>query len=246
MKGLFSILLLSNAAFFLWQTFWAPEQGEATPFQGVAIVNDGLLLLNELQEEKLPAVRDLVVLGEAADTRAQEDKRAVKAEAESTEVSESVSVTGCYESPLLDNLPMAEALQQILSSYGVEQSVRKTLSVRRVNYWVQLPAYKTLAAAEKVAGQLKRNRIKDFFIVKTGQHQNAISLGVYSSKERAEERISEIVALQSRIGKPVIEGLEMTVKQLVVQISVEEGQLSDELVGLLRKSGEEWKKIPCK
>ena len=55
---------------------------------------------------------------------------------------------------------------------------------RSADYWVYLGPYSSFAGAAKVSSELRDKRI-DNFIIRSGELQNAISLGVFTTDERA-------------------------------------------------------------
>ncbi|MBW2942847.1 SPOR domain-containing protein [Zhongshania aquimaris] len=55
---------------------------------------------------------------------------------------------------------------------------------RSADYWVYLGPYSSFSGAAKVSSELRDRRI-DNFIIRSGELQNAISLGVFTTDERA-------------------------------------------------------------
>lgn len=62
-------------------------------------------------------------------------------------------------------------------------------------FWVILPATETRKEAKKHIKKLKKLKVKDYFLVATGSHKNAVSLGVYSKNNLARRRVDEIIRL---------------------------------------------------
>jgi hypothetical protein len=56
---------------------------------------------------------------------------------------------------------------------------------RGVDFWVYLGPYRSFDAAAKMSAELRVKRV-DNFIIRSGELQNAISLGVFTTEERAE------------------------------------------------------------
>lgn len=68
--------------------------------------------------------------------------------------------------------------------------VRRSKPGRRfVGFWVNIAASKDRAAAEVITDALRADGVTDFYIVPTGDEQNAISLGVFSELGRAQRRL---------------------------------------------------------
>jgi hypothetical protein len=61
-----------------------------------------------------------------------------------------------------------------------------------LGYWVYLAPFDSSEAADEVAQALARALVEDFYIIRSGDLANAISLGVYSQTEGAEARLEEM------------------------------------------------------
>lgn len=246
MRGFFLLLLLCNAAYTTWLVWLAPPAIVPKPYDGEVMEKQGLRLLSELSETEQPAARKTVPLEEGTEEKLQaSDTRQQAAVPLTTTVLPTVK--GCYRSIPLSTLDEALALQQLLLRAGVQESERHTIETVKLNFWVMLPAFETRGAAEKAEAILKQNGIKDMVIVRSGRHENAISLGVYSTLERAELRRMEINTIKGARLRPVIEGLETPQKQLVITFELGEGAVAPELVPLVANDeGKKIEKIRCK
>lgn len=87
----------------------------------------------------------------------------------------------------------AERLEAALGeSFGGLRRVRRVLP-EQSSWWVLIPPQANKAEADKKAAELKRLGIKDFFVVQeAGANRLAISLGVFSSEQAAEERLEDL------------------------------------------------------
>ena len=83
----------------------------------------------------------------------------------------------------------------LLKEDNVDATRIQLRDTSRSGYWVILPASESRKAAKKQIVRLKKLKIKDYFLVAKGSHENAISLGVYSQKKLARRRIDEIIRL---------------------------------------------------
>jgi len=61
-----------------------------------------------------------------------------------------------------------------------------------VGYWVNIAATEDRAAAEVITDALRADGLTDFYIVPSGDDQNAISLGVFSELGRAQRRLQQL------------------------------------------------------
>lgn len=220
MRGLFFLLLMSNVAFLIWQTVTPVSEGVNGAGVTVPMVNEGLTLLSELERDKRPPLRESL------------DKDSVEAQplVPHTTIVEDASTSGKAESNIagsafclqVDKIDSESALQSLLRVLGddgtrvIEQGERQGT---KDNYWVMLPPYPTRAKADEAAAILNSKKITDFFIVRSGEYENAVSLGVFSERERAERRHDQIVALKVRLRKPRIETIALPAKQYFIILS---------------------------
>lgn len=236
--------------FIGWQVWFESERNELPLYGGIEVMNEGLQLLSELDEKERPAQRKIVVVEDKAVETTVAPVELIEVEESREHIRQEMvattEVAQCYQSSPLANLDDAKALQHTLVELGIKGSQRETVQIQKVNYWVMLKAYKTRAKADEAADILRKNRVTDFFIVRSGRYENAVSLGVYSTRERAEQRYKEISGRKLRLRKPVIEALELPAKRLIISFKLEQGVVSDGLTALQDSSKQpHLKKIPC-
>jgi hypothetical protein len=251
MRGFFILLLLTNLLFFGWQFWFAPEQEQPKPYGGMVPANKGLVLLSELDESVHPQPREYVKETEAESTETEAPVELIEPEVRADETAtpeEPASpLTLCYSTVPLASSNEIEALKGELARIGIDETASETIETQTRNYWVMLAPYKSRNKAKEASDILKKRRVKDFFIVGSGQYENAISLGVYSSRERADLRYRQITSLKARLRKPVIEALELPAKRTVISFELEDGNEPEGLTKMLDTSDEpKLKKIPCK
>lgn len=216
MRVFFLLLLLANIGYFTWQ--WMTP---AEPMQPPSVVQQGerLLLLSELDDKQTPPLRGL----ESTETLPEE------AQPETVPVDPSPSAAVTQDEDTDVELPGATMLCVTVSELKPDEQVARL--IRRLrnegaegieqgeqagvrhNYWVLLPPHANRALAEHSADALRAERVADFFIVRTGQHENAVSLGVFSTRERAERRRDEITRLSLGIPRPQIELMELPTRE---------------------------------
>ena len=101
----------------------------------------------------------------------------------------------CYSIGPFAKKSQADKAEQLLRDNNF---VTKSSNIRdssRSGYWVILPASGSRQGAMKYIEQLKKLKIKDYFLVATGAHENAVSLGVYSNIQLARRRLDEMTQL---------------------------------------------------
>jgi len=242
MRGFFLLLLLTNLVFITWQY----KQGEGKEdsvdiYHGINMVNQGLTLVSELPPEQQPVLRE----GEGAvkpaesmpDSKADgsgEGPVASAVQATTTPGDSKGQAPACYQITAIDsrqNLDKALKLLRETEASGVSEGETR---VKRTNYWVMLPSYQQRNKADEAAAMLAAKGVKDFFIVRSGDYENAVSLGVFSTQERAERRYKEILALKARLRKPKIEAIELPAKQYSVNYALSGKASQQNLIRRLR------------
>lgn len=81
--------------------------------------------------------------------------------------------------------------QQALSLMKLGDNLSQRTVERNHGFWVYIPPMKKRSSVEKKIAQLKERGIKDYFVIQEkGKWQNAISLGVFKTKDAAEKFIA--------------------------------------------------------
>jgi hypothetical protein len=94
---------------------------------------------------------------------------------------------------LLNDLPPKDAdnFEKLLAEKLPAAKTVRTANAGSTNYWVFIPPLDNKQEAEKKATQLKNHDVPEFFVIKDpGPNRFAISLGIFSSREAAEERLA--------------------------------------------------------
>ena len=92
----------------------------------------------------------------------------------------------------------AVAAAGALQASGVVIEVREEAGQLRSGYWVHLPPFPSREAAEAVAADLQARGAGELFIVAAAEQRHAISLGLFSTAERADQRAAEVGKLGYR------------------------------------------------
>ena len=101
----------------------------------------------------------------------------------------------CYSLGPFNKKSQANKAQALLKEVSFETKRIQLRDTSRKGFWVILPATESRKEAKKHIAQLKKLKVQDYFLVATGSHQNAVSLGVYSQKKLARRRIDEMIRL---------------------------------------------------
>jgi len=87
------------------------------------------------------------------------------------------------------------SLRPELESWFEQVHMRQTETMVKKGYWVFLPPYETREQAEQVLERLTTAGVKDYYVMPNGNMENAISLGLFDLKERAEDRQRQLMEL---------------------------------------------------
>lgn len=248
MRGLFFLLLLSNLAFFAWQmVLHEDEKREGYNVVTVPIVKEGLTLISELPAEQRPALREgaddevvftkprkqeLPEMASGSDNGEMGRPRDIGGEGNAA--AKNAAGTICLSVEGIDSESSLQQLLRVLEESGVMLTEQGEKQGTRTNYWVMLPPYATRSKAGEAAAILADKKIKDFFIVRSGEYENAVSLGVFSVHERAKLRYEEITALKVRLRKPAIEIIELPAKQYFITFRVDDVTTRDSVAAHLK------------
>lgn len=86
----------------------------------------------------------------------------------------------------------AQAALAVLQAAGLQWGVVDAVLPDKTGYWVYLPPFRSRKAAREAISALKAQGIRDYFLVGTGEQKNGVSLGVFSTRVLAQQRIAQI------------------------------------------------------
>ena len=172
MRTLFFLLVLANAAFFAWSTYYAPMQAASDP----------LPLKRQVEPEKLKIIKP------------QDLPSAPAASAPPTQKIAAMCLE--WGSFTATEAPRAEKALEFL---GPGAQIAQRRSDEPGSWWVIMPPQGSRQAAYKKAAELKARGVDDYYIVaEEGDYQWALSLGVFRSEEAAKARLGAVQALGVR------------------------------------------------
>ncbi|QLG86854.1 hypothetical protein HQ393_00565 [Chitinibacter bivalviorum] len=103
-----------------------------------------------------------------------------------------------------------DSAREKLKALGITST--ETSSGESTKVWVYMPPLETLDAAKAKATQLAAMGVTDYFVVNNGgRWQNAISLGIFSTREAGERHLEELKALG--VKSAVVRDRDDTLKQ---------------------------------
>lgn len=198
MRGLFLLLLLSNLIYLAVQYINGTPDTELDPYHGITFERKGLTLLSEVSPEKRPALREGVKAEPGLAPWPEEEVPSKESETATADPEAKVEER-CLRVGGIRSESQVQSLRQSLQKLGGEafsQGGDAGAASGNTKYWVMLPPYPDLNKATEAAAALQSMKIKDFFVVRSGEYANAVSLGVFSTRERAERRKAQITALE--------------------------------------------------
>lgn len=175
MRALVLTLLLLNAVYFAWRQYH-PAAVQPTPAEPTSSVTRLELLSERSPAESIPPMPSLAQGGGAA-TRSQPPERR------------------CYTLGPVADAERAEAMRESIAAQGFG-AIRRVLEQQEVaGYWVHLAPSPSRKQALAAARDLAEKGLKDYYVVGEGEHANAVSLGLFSEKFRAERRMEYVRSL---------------------------------------------------
>lgn len=174
MRLIFMLLVLANLGLLAW-IYWHDD------------------------EAVLPEGRDgssgptLVLLEEAGEQEAsQRDPTPPVAETDDVPRLAEPVATRCASIGPFDSAEQAAVAVERLAEIGINAKSRESGGQIRAGFWVYLPPFASRNAAIQTADELRARGVIDLFVVTAPEQRNAISLGLFSTPDRADQRAAEI------------------------------------------------------
>lgn len=183
MRMFFIFLLLLNVVFAGWQ-YYQPATGaaEVAPLPGtlktlVLLSESGPLPLKVVDNESDVVEAEADVQPDVAGISPQE-KQII-----------------CFTLGPFGDEAQVKSIQQELSSHVNTSEIRKRVEKELYRYWIYFPETSSRAEAIEISKSLARNKIKDYYIVHGGEHNNRVSLGHFREKMHADRRVRQLQKL---------------------------------------------------
>lgn len=180
LRLLFLLLLTLNLGLLAWHAWIAPERGENN--LRVEQPAEGRLVLADIDDTGEEAGVE-----EPAATDTPESATAVREQAETD-----WRPSGCIA---LGGLASEEAVRELAGQLGIRSPRIETDVAMEVIAWWVILAPEQVTDPGEMASALERAGESDYFVIGTGEAVGGISLGLYSSPERARNRLREVRAL---------------------------------------------------
>ncbi len=185
MRTIFLALIVLNLVYFGWNYYHPPESSLKIPpvmSRDVEI----LTLVSESKEEH----------DEEYDSEWRQPADDVEADESASEEMLMVDETErCYSLGPFKQLSDAESVMSNIKARGLSVSRQSKTKQIEKSHWVYLPPFVNHEAAVRTARELAKQGIEDYFVIASGENENAISLGLYSKAESAARRLNHIRSL---------------------------------------------------
>lgn len=180
LRFLFFLLLALNLGLLAWHAWIAPERGEQTlrveqPADGRLVLADAGGVDEDTGADD-PEPSDTVE--SAADGRA--------------EPGTDWRPSGCIA---LGGLTTEEAVRELAAQLGIRSPRIETDTSTAVTGWWVILTPEQVTDPGEMASALEAAGESDYFVIGTGEASGGVSLGLYSSPERARNRLREVRAL---------------------------------------------------
>ncbi|MGD8783404.1 MAG: SPOR domain-containing protein [Thioalkalispiraceae bacterium] len=169
MKWIIYILLLANLGFGLWH------------YRSV-----------DLTEAQAPVDDDNLRLVLLREYQARQERLSEQPQTE--EAAKRCNTLGPFK-----DKKSANSIREELESLGISAERRMSKDNTRKGFWVLIPPEASRQQAKAHISELKKQNVKDYFLVVTGEQNNAVSLGVFSRSELAQRRYEQIKKLGFKV-----------------------------------------------
>lgn len=105
------------------------------------------------------------------------------------------TVSRCHEAGPFDSADDAKRLAKALRAHVLSAKTDKRQEKYQNGYWVLLPPAASEAAAKANVEKLQKKGVSDVMAMTRGDARNAVSLGIYTFKKTADQRMEQIRAL---------------------------------------------------
>lgn len=200
MRIVFLLLVLANLGFLAWSVWIAPPDDGLPPGRVNESMGAGLQLAGETESPASP----LDMPEPSAETPAGESAEEEASLAPGDDAEDPDAVVGqaaeamppadfrCVALGPFQQRDGAEVARQRLEDQGYSARIREAGGQIRSGFWVYLPPLDSRAAAKEMEARLREKGVQDMFIVTGPENRNAISLGLFSTPDRADQRAAEI------------------------------------------------------
>lgn len=191
MRSLFFLLLIVNLCYLVWGVAFSEKSATVTTVQTPQ--GDRTLTLLSEQADNMIAAANKSAANIDKTSKSKTNKPKTKID---KNLSPSIGpAQTCYSlGPILEEKD-SKKLELKLKQSGFKAKHKAIADKEPKSFWVYFPAEKTLDDAKAVVEQLKIAKVDDYFIIRKGNFNNAVSLGLYNGYSRAKIRVGQLKKL---------------------------------------------------
>lgn len=176
MRWLFLFVLVLNITYVAWELS-LPEEVLDKPMADRNVPR--IVLLSEIGQESVAVIAD-------DRSRLASDQSGV----------EDLALSGgCFTIGPFRDLEKLRAVTRGIKKYVTDASYRSHEEKEQAMFWVYLKPSENYNKAKALAERLKNMKVKDYFIISSGEQTNGISLGHFREKNRAYEHAKYVTSL---------------------------------------------------
>jgi hypothetical protein len=207
MKWLFLLLLTVNIAIFAWgyQLEQRPQPileagGDVGNMRLISELTEEEASINEEESKQEPAPAteaqsELETAPQIASTEEQpEESTQDEPQEESNKPAMPGDVSRCGIIGPLKDRQVAKEVMEDLKKSELEAKLERSIKKEQIGYWVVIPPMEDGSQAQAKIDELAQVGLKDIWHFRGGGMKNAISLGMFSKKENAENFSKEVLA----------------------------------------------------
>ena len=167
-----------------------PESGpEPEPEPAAEVASEAEI---ETQPESEPQIRQESSQEQALDTLSTPPEPAPEPPVQPIPTESQPEVLYCGELGPMRSRNMAEGYRRTLAAGKAEVRVETRPGKETVGYWVMIPETPDVAGAEAMLKRLVQAGFKDLWLMREGEHKNAISMGLYTQERYAQRHADNI------------------------------------------------------
>ena len=195
MRLLFLFVLLVNALFIGWEL--SQPDDESSLNNGDSLVPSIELLSESGRATKVVAEKPAGVPAKAE--QGKRDEKPTKSASSAKKPSRSAAVPSnaetCFTLGPFRKLDKLREFTRGIKDYVVTASFRSRQEQEQSLFWVYLEPESSALKAKILGKQLKDQKIKDYYVITSGDKKNGVSLGHFKEKDRAKAHAESVKEL---------------------------------------------------
>ncbi|WP_293647282.1 SPOR domain-containing protein [Thiolapillus sp.] len=169
-----------------------PHAGDTHPAEPEPATVPEVTSETETQPESEPQIQQESSQQQVLDTLSTPSEPAPEPRVQPIPTESQPEVLYCGELGPMRSRNMAEGYRRTLAAGKAEVRVETRPGKETVGYWVMIPETPDVARAEAMLKRLVQAGFKDLWLMREGEHKNAISMGLYTQERYAQRHADNI------------------------------------------------------